>query len=413
MFEGIFTRSEQIALHQQAPLLTEREDYLQYLHRQEYGYSSLHRVASLLVPIVQFLALNELRVIGMAELRQAAAAWSATQQREGDDIASQSRRAESFLVVARPWLRFHGKLAPRVMPYQDEIAAFAEAMRVTRGLAQATIVGYCNRAQQFLTWLAAEGGELPTVSLREIEVFLNSRRNAGWKPQVMASQCQAMRSFFQYAETQGWCRPNLPLGIRSPRIPKYRQHPKGPSWRHVTQLLKLADGPKPEQLRAKAMLLLLMIYGLRSSEIRDLRLNDFDWRNEVFTVRRAKRGGMQQYPLQYEVGEAILAYLRFGRARSSSRHLFLSLARPHGPLSSSVVWQTVGKRLRPIGLDLEHAGPHSLRHACATRLLQKGASLNEIADYLGHHDTNSIGIYAKHDGYGLRQVAAFGLTGLR
>ena len=108
MFEGIFTRSEQIALHQQAPLLTEREDYLRYLHRQEYGYSSLYRVASLLVPIVQFLALNELRVIGMAELRQAADAWSATQQREGSDIASQSRRAESFLVVARavaalPW----------------------------------------------------------------------------------------------------------------------------------------------------------------------------------------------------------------------------------------------------------------------------------------------------------------------
>lgn len=413
MFEGIFTRSEQIALHQQAPLLTEREDYLRYLHRQEYGYSSLYRVASLLVPIVQFLALNELRVIGMAELRQAAAAWSATQQREGDDIASQSRRAESFLVVARPWLRFHGKLTPRVLPYQNEIAAFTEAMRVTRGLAQATINGYCNRAQHFLTWLAAQGGELRTVSLREIETYLDSRRNSGLKPEVMASQCQAMRSFFQYAETQGWCPPNLPLGIRSPRVPKYHPHPKGPAWRHVSQLLKLADGPKPEQLRAKAILLLLTIYGLRSSEIRDLRLNNFDWRNEVFTVRRAKRGGMQQYPLQYEVGEAILAYLRFGRVRNSSSHLFLSLMRPYGPLSSTVVWQTVGKRLRTLGLDLEHIGPHSLRHACATRLLKKGASLSDIAEYLGHHDTNSIGIYAKHDGYGLRQVAAFGLTGLR
>ena len=289
MIERIFTRSEQIALHQQVPLLTEREDYLRYLHRQEYGYSSLYRVASLLVPIVQFLALNELRVIGMAELRQAAAAWSATQQRKGNDIASQSRRAESFLVVARPWLRFHGKLTPRVLPYQNEIAAFTEAMRVTRGLAQATINGYCNRAQHFLTWLAAQGGELRTVSLREIETYLDSRRNSGLKPEVMASQCQAMRSFFQYAETQGWCPPNLPLGIRSPRVPKYHPHPKGPAWRHVGQLLKLADGPKPEQLRAKAILLLLTIYGLRSSEIRDLRLNDFDWRNEVFIVRRAKR----------------------------------------------------------------------------------------------------------------------------
>ncbi|MBW8869939.1 MAG: tyrosine-type recombinase/integrase, partial [Acidobacteriales bacterium] len=75
--------------------------------------------------------------------------------------------------------------------------------------------------------------------------------------------------------------------------------------------------------------------------------------------------------------------------------------------------RTVSRRLRALGLELDHLGPHALRHACATRLLQKGSSLKEIADFLGHRDTKSVGIYAKCDISALRKVAAFGLAGLQ
>ena len=53
---------------------------------------------------------------------------------------------------------------------------------------------------------------------------------------------------------------------------------------------------------------------LRSSELAQLRLSDFDWRDETFSVRRAKRGGIQHYPNQYEVGEAIIRYLQKTRS---------------------------------------------------------------------------------------------------
>ena len=64
-------------------------------------------------------------------------------------------------------------------------------------------------------------------------------------------------------------------------------------------------------------------------------------------------------------------------------------------------------------IELDHLGPHALRHACANRLLQKGSSLQEIADFLGHRNTKSVGIYAKCDMSALRKVAAFRLAGLR
>jgi integrase/recombinase XerD len=144
-----------------------------------------------------------------------------------------------------------------------------------------------------------------------------------------------------------------------------------------------------------------------------LRLSDFNWRDETFGVERAKRGGFQQYPIQYEVGEAILRYLTKGRPRCGCRHVFVTLCPPYRPLKASSMWQITSRRMRQLGIASAQRGPHALRHACATRLLKKGTSLKEIADFLGHRDAKSVGIYAKYDTRSLRKVAAFPLADLR
>ena len=59
------------------------------------------------------------------------------------------------------------------------------------------------------------------------------------------------------------------------------------------------------------------------------------------------------------------------------------------------------------------SGPHSLRHSCATRLLERGVSLPQIAEFLGHRNSQSVGIYAKFDTASLKAVADFDLGGLR
>ena len=165
-------------------------------------------------------------------------------------------------------------------------------------------------------------------------------------------------------------------------------------------------------LRARAIILLFTVYGLRSSEVCDLRLSDFDWRKETFGIRRAKRGGTQQYPIQFEVGEAILRYLQHARPRTPSRHLFVRTIRPFAPITEGAMWQIVASRMKRANVTSKHIGPHSLRHACASQLLRRDVSMLDIADFLGHRSTKCIGIYARYDTRRLHKIAAFSLRGV-
>ena len=226
------------------------------------------------------------------------------------------------------------------------------------------------------------------------------------------SDCAVLRLFFRYAESRGWNESKIARCIRSPRISRYAA-PNGPEWSEVRRLLDSNPGVGPADLRTAAILSLCSIYALRRSEVVNLSLDDFDWVNETFIVRRAKRGRVQQYPIQYEVGEAILKYLQHARPRCSCRNLFVTLNPPYRPVLPTTLWIIVAKRMKRLDIRSDHFGAHSLRHACATHLLHTGSSLQEIADFLGHRDTSSVSIYAKYDTESLQQVAELSFEGLR
>jgi integrase len=79
----------------------------------------------------------------------------------------------------------------------------------------------------------------------------------------------------------------------------------------------------------------------------------------------------------------------------------------------SLRWtNTIAERFRALNILSPHRGPHSLRHACATRLLAEGLSMKEIGDHLGHRNPDSTRVYAKVDLAGLRQVADFEMGGV-
>ena len=87
----------------------------------------------------------------------------------------------------------------------------------------------------------------------------------------------------------------------------------------------------------------------------------------------------------------------------------MTLVSPYCPLSRSGLYDMVAARLKSLNVQCAHHGPHSLRHACAARLVAQGLTLKEIGDHLGHRSTSATRVYAKIDLLGLREVAAFDL----
>jgi site-specific recombinase XerD len=399
--------------HRSAPLLKEREEYLSHLLQIGRDANYVRTIAAYLIHVVHIMKLTSLRSITLAEIEEAGARWASDRgpERIGNHPEASPR---IFKKIARQWMRFNGLLVLPAMTsehFNAYLVEFRNALE-SRGLASATIKTYIDRTQTFLRWASERYRDFSSLSLKDVDDFLASNRKAGWHLWTLTSHCISLRAFFIFAEERGYCSSSIWRGIVSPRFRQYAELPKGPTWGDVRRLIRSANGRTPLELRSRALLLLYSIYGLRASEVARLRLDDFNWRNETFCVHRAKRGGIQQFPIQYEVGEAILDYLQHGRPGCACRFIFLTLGPPYRPMTNGAMWNVVCNRMMKLEIKSEHRGPHSLRHACATYLLKRGSSLKEIADFLGHKTTQCVAIYAKYDQRSLRKVAAFSLAGV-
>ena len=112
-------------------------------------------------------------------------------------------------------------------------------------------------------------------------------------------------------------------------------------------------------------------------------------------------------PLPVDVGEAIVAYVRGGRA-GTSRYLFVCGQAPHRRFKkANVVNRVLHRAFEKTGLKppRRNVGSYVFRHSLAVELLRKGASLDEIGDLLRHRSRMTTTIYARYDIDALRSVA--------
>src|SRR4030095_3459974 len=169
----------------------------------------------------------------------------------------------------------------------------------------------------------------------------------------------------------------------APRVFQDETLPSGPTWDVVQEILDATAGDHPTAIRDHAILMLLAVYGVRSREIARLRLSDINWEQETIVFTRSKGSARHLFPLHPSVGAAIIRYLKEVRPRSPHRQIFLTRHAPVCPLSNGATWAIVTGQLRKRAPSLKHHGPHAIRHACATRLINQGFSLKEIGDHLG------------------------------
>ena len=414
MFKTIFHRPCSISRHASGPLANERSAFLSHLAAQGTAPSTLLRHASELLLIAGFLDRKTHKDIEPSELASHAQQWAKRQRRLG--CAKTLKWAtDHFFRVACSWCSFMGWLKeepPDKSPSGTKLQAWASFLRVEEGLAESTTSNYCWWISCYLRWIEREGIALRLTTPARVDRFIKHLSGTGHNRVTLGCAVKVLRRFLAFAHRQGWCPRDVSQSILAPRLYRGENVPMGPAWADVRRIIAATQGTTRWDVRNRAILLLLAVYGLRSGEVRALRLEDLDWTRRILRVRRTKTSQIHEYPLTAATGQAIRRYLKTARPHCNCPEVFLRVAAPFRRLSSGAIYCLTSALLKRLDIASPKRGPHALRHACATYLLNSGLSLKKVGDYLGHANLSSTQIYAKVDLAALRAVAAFDLGGL-
>jgi site-specific recombinase XerD len=229
------------------------------------------------------------------------------------------------------------------------------------------------------------------------------------KPHTLATIGTSLRSLFQFFCAEGITSGNITSYV--PHV-RYYNHARIPTvWKQqqVDAILNAVDRGSPIGKRDYAILLLAARLGIRSGDIRTLRLDHLRWDDARIEFNQSKTKQPLSLPMTEEIGNALIDYLQHGRPITNSREVFLRHRAPFesfGDRSSLHYIITLYRRRAGITLPKQsRQGMHSLRYSLASRLLDAGTPLDTISSILGHVSPESTYNYTKVNINALRKAA--------
>jgi site-specific recombinase XerD len=145
--------------------------------------------------------------------------------------------------------------------------------------------------------------------------------------------------------------------------------------------------------RDRAMVLAMVLAGLRRCEVLGLRLADVRPGDRRLFVAEGKGGHQRVIPVADGFLRALGGYLHDERPATATDRLFVVLKGPRRglPLSAEGLDEILAGARRRAGL--EHATCHELRHTCLTRLREAGMALEAVQAQAGHRSIESTRVY--------------------
>lgn len=268
--------------------------------------------------------------------------------------------------------------------------------------------GRMYRTELFLDYLNDRGvTSLASVTGRHLSDYI--RTVAGYLSKSISAILTTLRSFLRFLYLAGYHEKDL-----SDDVPRLRQphNPKIPStWvpDDVRRLLASVDRGNPKGKRDYTILLIVSRLGMRVQDIRELRLNNLNWTTKAIEIIQHKTKQTVSYPMLDDIGWAIIDYLKNGRPKTESPHLFVRHNAPFDTFGTNAnLYSIISEYTRLAGIKLKTGasrGMHSLRRTLAGTLLEQGTPLPVISEILGHANTLSKNVYLKIDFERLRACA--------
>jgi integrase len=299
-------------------------------------------------------------------------------------------------------------VAPAVPAWiEPTLRAYITFLNEHRGLAVRTAHKRAwHLGQMAEVWDHAGVTALPDLRASHIQQFFLTLDHL--KTATRRTYGVTLRSFLRWAYQEGQLPTDLRAAVIAGRHMRQAQVRDVMATDEIDRLLAAVDRSRAVGRRDYAVLLLAIRYGMRPSDIRQLRLDDVQWRRGLIAIRQAKTGRPLTLPLLPEIAEALAAYLRDGRPATAAREIFIRHRAPFAPFVPTNNLTTIVRPLfRRTGLDQRSGGRglYVFRHTLASGLLAAGCSIKSIADVLGHQTTDTTMEYATVNLAALRGVA--------
>jgi site-specific recombinase XerD len=407
MNQTTYLRHSPVLCRDDAPFVEERHRYLLHCADRGATAASLKIKRNELLWIAERLGPDASEGIDIEALQRIA-----TERQRLHGAVTGARRVVD---IGRPWLRFLGwwREPTVVLQNQSRLDQYVTWMRNERGFTPSTVEQWSRMIGRFLRWCDQTRRQLRDLQPEDVDAYFVTQATGRWSRVSVANMASALRGFLRYAAKRGMCTDRVVASICRPRLYRQESLPYAPGWLDVQRMLADAETDNPRDIRDRAILLLLAVYGMRSGEVAALRLDQIDWAGGTLGLFRLKRRQPQIYPLLPSAAEALARYIDTVRPPSSCPEVFLRMQAPRRPLKAGSIYDVANRRFVALGIDAAHRGGHALRHACASRLLAEGLSIKEIGDHLGHRSAAATSIYAKVNMEALREVGAFDLGDLQ
>lgn len=278
---------------------------------------------------------------------------------------------------------------------------FRSWMTRHRGLAETTLHLYQHVIADLLAALGGEPGAYTAENLRAF-VLERARPHGISRAKTITI---AVRAFLRFLSATGRCRAGMDYAIPSfaswslSSVPRYLV---------AGDVQRVIDACVPDDvngMRDRAVILLLARLGLRAGDVARLTFADIDWKNGRIAVCGKSRR-QEWLPLPQDLGNAMLVYLRQGRAPLKTPRFFTTVSAPFRPLTSWAVTNIARSALHRAGIKAPSSnGAHVLRHSAATAMLRQGVSLAGVGAVLRHRSPRATAHYAKVDFDLLREIA--------
>ena len=267
------------------------------------------------------------------------------------------------------------------------LRSFLDYLYIEKGLSQNTVKAYEVDLLAFMSWITDHTNlDIKNIKEDSINKYISYLFKTKLKSSSVNRKISSIKSFYLFLIKKSIVATSPISEVISPKQEKYL--PSSMSEDEVDKLLNSPDSIIKIEKRDKAMIEMLYATGMRISELVNLKITDVDMQRCVVKVL-GKGSKERLIPFGEEAYEALNNYLS-DRDESSSKEIFLSNRKTK--ISRVAFWHRI--KLYLVRENLKQTiSPHTLRHAFATHLLNRGADLRSVQLLLGHSDLSTTQIY--------------------